>query len=411
MTQLPSSILIRYQKALAHLENSEPSSLSPEQALEVLLARDALEKILQTEVQVSAPFVLETMALDNRLKQQAQKIKRGFNLIQEYRQNSPSPSENWWWYLDTYLEDSHLWNRFDGLLRGARFAVWTFNLALLGTLITRLLSGGTGLVGAAAIAFSAIFPLLQARSELTKGGKEEVKLILTLLMTGLLLGIWLIVPPLLARINYRQGAENQTNQQLAKAEQKYLKAIELATEYPDAHYNLGVVYEDWQDFENAKKHYLIAAKGGLPDAYNNLARLYILKNNDAEAVNLIKQGLDLIEIKERPGNLTQQAKNELKAVQYSLLKNLGWARLEQGRMEEAQQFLQVAIELPNNLDAQFIRNRGATYCLLAQVQPQEKSQVRQYWQRCRDLLDSQTTQLPEEDTWLYRARQALQEVK
>ena len=78
MTESPLSILTRYKKALEHLEGSENLS-SPKQALDILLARDALQKALKSEVQVPASSVLKIMELDTRLKQQADKLTQVFN--------------------------------------------------------------------------------------------------------------------------------------------------------------------------------------------------------------------------------------------------------------------------------------------------------------------------------------------
>ena len=381
------------------------------------------------------------MELDTRLKQQAGKLTQVFNLA-EYRKNLPAPPDDWWWHLDTYWDEkekeSHPWNRFDWLWRILRLLAWTGNLALLGTLAARFFSGGSGLIEAAAIAFPGLLSLLQAQSELTEAGQksfdkllaklripqhfhEEAKLVSTLSITLLLLGIWVKLPSI-AQIYNRKGLENQDNGQIAGAEQNYLKAIELDGDNLDAHYNLATLYEDLQDFNNAQKQYLIAAKGGLPDAYNNLARLYIQKKKYAEAVTLLNQGLKLMREKEGQANLTDEDRQSLLVVKYNLFKNLGWARVEQGQDENAQPYLRAAIGIASNPEvAKYIRNPGASYCLLAQVlqrqedksaPPPKPSKAQKYWQQCRDLVEKRLAAgeviNPEEDTWLEEAKQKLQ---
>ena len=201
-----------------------------------------------------------------------------------------------------------------------------------------------------------------------------------------------------------------------------MKAIELDGDNLDAHYNLATLYEDLQDFNNAQKQYLIAAKGGLPDAYNNLARLYIQKKKYAEAVTLLNQGLKLMREKEGQANLTDEDRESLLVVKYNLFKNLGWAKFEQGQDKNAQPYLRAAIGIASNPEgAKYIRNPGARYCLLAQVlqrqedksaPPPKPSEARKYWQQCRDLVEKRLAAgeviNPEEDTWLEEAKQKLQ---
>lgn len=117
-------------------------------------------------------------------------------------------------------------------------------------------------------------------------------------------------------------------------------------------YRLGQIYTALQKNELARNEYEIAAQGGYPAAYNNLARLYILEKEYSAAVQLLLLGLDANEL------LTWQSGNKDDR-KYLLLKNLGWARLGQNRYAEAKSHLLEAIELDNNI--------AAAHCLLAQV--------------------------------------------
>ncbi len=309
-----------YQKTLEQLLdklNISNISRSKEEFLEILLTRDALKKLLSTEIKPSASVILKLENLDSQLKQNAERLIQFIDLAQ-YRENFPKSSDAWWWYLDIYSEEkarkSHPWNRFDWFFRVVRVLVWTGNLALLGTLAALFLSSGSGFWGAVTIAFPSILSLLQAQSELTETGKkgfdkllerlkipqefhEEAKLGSSLLMTGLLLIIWLELPSI-SNSYKRGGKQDQDNQKLALAEEKYLKAVELDPDNLDAHYKLATLYEELQDSANAKKQYIIAAKGGYLDAYNNLAYWYIRENKNDEAVELLNKGLNILDKKE-----------------------------------------------------------------------------------------------------------------
>ena len=440
---LIQSYLEDYQKSLEKLDSSNPS-LSTEEGLEILLIRDGIEKLLSSYVKVPASVILKLEELDRQLKHKAGRLTQIIYLAQ-YRENFSKSLDAWWWYLDIYSEEkmrkSHPWNRFDWLFRGVRILVWTGNLALLGTLAALFLSSGFGFWGAVTIAFPSLLSLLQAQSELTETGKkgfdllleklkipqhfhEEAKLGSSLLVTVLLLVIWLKLPSI--SNGYKREGEkyqDQEIQKLALAEEKYLKAIELDPDNLSAHYKLATLYEELQDFANAKKQYLIAAQGGYLDAYNNLAYWYIRENKNEEAVELLNQGLKILKEKEIDKEkeinfeqLTATEKLDLQSQKYSLYKNLGWARFKQKRDEDAIPYLLIAINIAQEQKYQkHIRNPGAAFCIYAQIwqnKDQQSSQAQQYWQQCRELIESRLAAgeiiNPEEDRWLHEAKQQLQ---
>ena len=57
---------------------------------------------------------------------------------------------------------------------------------------------------------------------------------------------------------------------------------------------MGNVYEELGKLEPAQAEYEIAIQGGLPDAYNNQARLYILQEQFDRAAVLLEQGLERV---------------------------------------------------------------------------------------------------------------------
>lgn len=183
------------------------------------------------------------------------------------------------------------------------------------------------------------------------------------------------------------GAKRQLAGQLPHAELSYKIALKLIPYSPlsaPTHYNLGAVYEDQQDYKQAKAQYQLAIEGGLIPAYNNQARLYILTGNYDAAVALLRIAIPL----EKDENARS-----------SMLKNRGWARLEQRRLEEAHLDLTEAIAL---------RSDGApAYCLLAQVLERqgENTEAISQWENC--LGYSYQPQTPEEDKWISLAQQRL----
>ncbi|NEQ62775.1 MAG: tetratricopeptide repeat protein [Moorea sp. SIO4A1] len=195
------------------------------------------------------------------------------------------------------------------------------------------------------------------------------------------------------------GKKNHDQGKLSIAEENYKRAIELNPDNFDSHYNLGDLYEDLQQFDKAGEYYRSAVKGNVPEASNNLARLFIKNKEYSEAVTLLYQGL-------------QQANQQdsFPEINYNLFKNLGWARFQQGRDPEAEQVLNIAIGIASKPEvAQYLWNRGSAHCLLAQVlERQKKPGAIQQWQQCSKLG---STGNPDEDTWLDLAHKTLSKAR
>lgn len=182
------------------------------------------------------------------------------------------------------------------------------------------------------------------------------------------------------------GAENHEEGKLPQAELGYRIATSFNPWSSSAHYNLGAVYEDQQNYQLARTEYQRAMELGEVAAYNNQARLYLLEGKSDTAVALLQTGMPMIS-------------KENTSIRYSFLKNLGWARLLQGRLEEAEVELNDAIAVAGD--------RAAAYCLLAQVKENrgKTEQANLEWENC--LRYSRLPRTPEEDNWMSMAQQKL----
>lgn len=394
----------RYQAALDCLGKPK-IKLSAQQVLEILAARDALQRTLKDEQSISPDLLSQIYDLDAKLKGNTDKINRAIALA-EYRESLPEPPQDWWWQLDS--KNANL------LLKATSILTWTGSLGLLANIASRFLTGGVGVVGAAAIFFPSFLTMLQARSELTEAGqqrfentliqlgvphryREPIKFLTLLMLFSFLLGFWFLIPNI-SEIYNQQGLRSAKNGNLGTAQENYQRAIALNPDNVSAHYNLGNLYEDLQEFDKAKTEYLIAVQGNVPEAYNNLARLFIREKKYPEAVSLIQNGLLLAGKTEGPTE-----------VKYNLFKNLGWARFEQERNLEAWQALQAATAIAKSPEiAPYIANPGSSYCLLAQVLDRLKRPSLPEWKKCNELG---STLNPDEDTWLNLSYQKLQEAK
>ena len=93
-------------------------------------------------------------------------------------------------------------------------------------------------------------------------------------------------------------------------------------------------------------------------------------------------------------------------IQYSLLKNLGWARLKQGRYEEAKD----ALEAATTIDLS--QKPASAYCLLAQALEEldnNKESLKEALFNCEN--HSPNPNNPEEEEWVYQAQQKLKNYK
>jgi tetratricopeptide (TPR) repeat protein len=193
-----------------------------------------------------------------------------------------------------------------------------------------------------------------ARFEVVKEIQKARRAVILTGIAGIIaFGLWLSLPAFAPYYNVR-GVEFQYSDpgNLSRARESYRQAIRLKPHYAQAHYNLATTYEDFQP-DQAIAEYLLAIKydSQMYPAYNNLARLYILKGKDGDyeqALNILHQALDT-----SPPDTS---------VQYSLYKNIGWANyLHSTRPNylQAEQNLRMAISLR--------KDKAAAHCLLAYV--------------------------------------------
>ena len=207
--------------------------------------------------------------------------------------------------------------------------------------------------------------------------KWQVGWVAASLLVGLGWVGWHWAAPQLATVFNNRGFQRYLAGKLTQSQEALALSLQLDANNRVALYNQAWQCEAVRDFVCAEEKYREAAKLGLPAAHSNLARLEIvLKQDYGAAAALSWQGLRL-----EPDE----------SVEYSLRKNLGWARLGQERYEEAAEQLQAAVRLD--------RDRAPAHCLLAQVlDAQGKTQSASVeWEIC---LRAAIPGHPDEDNWI-----------
>jgi len=179
------------------------------------------------------------------------------------------------------------------------------------------------------------------------------------------LGAIVLCLPKTARYFNNRGQEVFQKGDLKAAIGDYTWAVRLSPGYAAAHYNLADTYEEIPDYDKAVSEYqrAIDADPTFYPAYNNLARLYILRRRECEtALRLIDRGFDL-----HP---------EESSVRYTLYKNRGWANLCLAHFGQAEENLRFAIASDPR--------RGSAHCLMAKVRDAEgrTSEAIPEWEAC-----------------------------
>ncbi|MFQ5615347.1 MAG: tetratricopeptide repeat protein [Anaerolineales bacterium] len=203
----------------------------------------------------------------------------------------------------------------------------------------------------------------------------------TLTVLGAVFIVWLLLPRIAIHFN-NAGFVRYRNGDFREAE-RYYRLASLYPGYSEAHYNLGLLYEDQFDFGTARREYEIALDGELDAAYNNLARLHILEGSYPQAISLLQRGLKIAEDED---------------VLYAMHKNMGWALFGQKRFNEAASWLREAIVLKGD--------RAAAYCLLAQVLEGQgdPEAALGMWENCLKYANGTN---PDENIWIGMAHQRL----
>lgn len=197
------------------------------------------------------------------------------------------------------------------------------------------------------------------------------------------IGTFMLMTPKLAIVANKLGVKNHQEGRLIAAKQYYRLATRLNPQYAQPYYNLGWLCEEsLNDRTCARAAYQQAILRQFPAANAELARLQILDNDLPAALKTTEDGL-------------QWVKYDL--VKAALLKNRGWIRFSQNRLEEAENDLRNAIALADD--------SPHSHCLLARVlQARGKPEALVAWRR---TYEDSEYRVPEQDHCIALSRQQL----
>jgi Flp pilus assembly protein TadD len=376
--------------------------LSDAMLLRCLVARDRIARDIRAGRLVDLRL-LETVAhADDQLRALAPRLAVAPQLGDLRASLNPSP-EAWWWYPEI-PQPAGTGKLLHALVPAGIVILNAATLALLLDISGRFFYEGIDFIGALTIIIPAVLALAATDGSLRKALSQAIdrllptnasgaeisrhRLILALIGLFLAAVFWFSLPAFSRKYN-EWGSQHAAHGELAAARQDLERAVRLDPTNWIAHYNLGSVRERLLVWDDAIKSYRIAVEAGYLPAINNLAHLYLVRQDYVEATRVL--------VPTQP--MLQRADASIEPwIRYTLLKNLGWARLGLNRYAEALGVLQQAVSLNPK--------PAAAHCLLGQlyIETGDRNAARAAWQRCRAqaLLDD-----IDDDMWVAQAARYL----
>lgn len=416
-----SELLNQYESGLGGLVRAP--SVSETQVLEVLLTRDSIQSALR-DCLPDAADLRRLDTLDVQLKKAEGRIQSIQNLQRWRSLKTPDGSfepSAWWWPIPPKPKPTRDW------LWGAASVIFlSVSASLILNTASRFWSGGIASAGTLAVVSQTVLTLIAGKGALTQSGRQGWEDFLkqrdipqqhwqrwSCVAAG---GVFLVVGgihqslPRVA-ISYNDaGWAHYQAKQLGSALHDFQTALSLRPDYLEAQFNSGLVYEDLQQYDLAQASYQLVVSSDaetMPlevwlSAHNNLARLHLLAGNEREAAPLLTKAMGRLDVD------VVEEDTAIAEVNYSLLKNLGWVRLNQERYLEAQTQLEDAIDFDKTVlqvlanrksDGSVTPGRAAAYCLLAQVADAQKqaAKAEAAWEECRVRANFGNA---DEDAWI-----------
>src|SRR5690348_7660522 len=328
-------LVARYEALLPSLSAKE---LPNDHVVRELMAvRDRVASLARMPEALAPGLLDKICSLDDRLRQFSGRLKlRGALSLEALRDVLQPPKQNWWWYQD---RPSALWTIAAGLC-----------LAVSVTMITdfsrRMLASDPDELGILSIAVQALLAV-GASTTFTESGQAwveslfrhfgirkkfqvEWKLFATFALMVVVFVVWKWGPPQLA-VLYNNRAFQKRTSDPASSVRGYQRAIQLAPERPEFHFNLAELYERDYQYDKASSEYQQAIMFNVSHvkAYANLARVLILEN----------QPLAALRVTDDAGGYLSPDPNTTAG----LYKNRAWAEYEMGFYSQAENDAQRAL--------------------------------------------------------------------
>lgn len=387
-----------YPRAVERLTEAE-TLWAPSDVLHCLLLRDAVAHRYGRGELTDGSEAKAVLQADAALRALGPRLA-GIAEIAAWRERFSPPSSSWWWHP----RSSETTQRLEALSSILPLAFAATGVAFVIDLARRFGFGTGDVLGELLVVFSLLVAALTGSSAFSpsprrylgmlydlvgvrKSWRVRVTLVGAAVFCCVAVGGWYSRPALSRWYSDRAVRALQAGQ-LAEAQATLQRAVRLEPGNAIAHHNLGSVYEDLLLPELAKTHYQLAFAAGDIRASNNLGRLFLLEDRPEQAAMVLLRAQERL----------QSTKSFLEIeTRYDILKNLGWARLEQKRYFEACDLLEQAVQL--------LPTEAPAHCLLARLYAAlaDVERASSEWEGCLGA----NPKVPEEDRWLGEAKAAL----
>jgi tetratricopeptide (TPR) repeat protein len=399
-----NQVIAQYNNMINSIDFSKNSNVREDEIIEVLLYRDALQALWESECGSTSldksskeEFIHLSKALDSvdqQLKDASLKIMETTNL-EKWRDKVKPSQEAWWWYLESEAEKRSLWYKFD----------WIWNiltgiaLAISASFMVSIYSAVSMSDANFATALSTIAQILGLAAigggALSSTGQEMVKNILSSLhisrrffaeATFVISFIFMYgayyVNNNLDNYYYDNGIEAYSNGELSDAIGFMLQAKEMN---PDGtHYDswIGKAYESLGNLDQASNYYLQSVENGNFEDLNSLGRVHINKINPitAQTNPHIAESYLLLALQRL------QTYDNSEELMYKVRTNMGWALLNQQKYERAKSYLNVAMDRYHAVESLQTKKdqSNMAFCFAAQLEEEQNNTKRasKLWLEC-----------------------------
>src|SRR2546423_4289071 len=319
--------ILAYEEALDALPSGKTDNYESV-VRRILIARDGVAKALKNVTRIDEQAYGQVVEQDKRLKDAAQVVVGtiGESTFVNWREANQPPDTAWWWFLDKRVAENDVRSEEAKQKRGTLWIILTVlcvsvSLNLTAEIVKRFFSGGRDGLSTVNTIFQALLIVLNAGlgvlalGTLTDPGRQWAEGLLTNLglfkkygarkrffvaaVVLILVLCFRLSLPTVPRYSLDRGVRLSGQNDQTGAMESFRRAVSLDPDNAGAHFNLGTVYENIHNYDEAINEYYSAKvlDSRYLEAHNNLARLYLWRGKDEKdyenALQIINDALSL----------------------------------------------------------------------------------------------------------------------
>ena len=375
--------LERYKVALNSVENKLANSTN-ELIVDVLIARDELQELIENDVRAASQHITQFRALDHRLRSLGPTIAERVDL-EDLRVSLNRSSDHWWWTFKPPVVISS-WDRYDWVWNALTAGALALAASFMVNIYSAFAAGNATVATALSTIVQAAGLVVVGGGAFTADGQEKVAKILsslniprrfyaesTFIIALLLFAAVYVTNNRLDEVFLDRGDAKYDEGSLTSAGLAYRQGLDINPEEITFHQNLGEVHESLGQLDSAFEEYLIGSEEGDPESLNDLGRVAINHSDPVLAQTYLLMGLQR----------AQTSEDTSPYLYYQLNRNIGWALIQQENYPEAIEYLEKAMAWRSDVEG-YNKEGAMGNCFLAYAYEQEKetANATENWQKC-----------------------------